>query len=281
VIDPRTPSRIFGRANGLFLSTDSGATWNRLGFNPLTTPVIDPQNPSTIYAVAFVGRQRGVYKSTDGGIHWAPASSGLNEAVGSLAIDPKTPSTLYAVGGSSVYKSTDSAGTWTPAGTAPPLFPTVAVDSLNPSVLYALNSGGIFRSTDSGATWTRVNNGLDNGILPADPTASGLIYAAGDGGVFRSADGGGGFTALRGGLPSGSTLNVLCLTLDPVNASTLYLGLDSGGLYKSTDRGTNWTLTPLTSPVVNAIAIDPSNPARIYAGTRLNVKDAFVAKIVE
>ena len=55
----------------------------------------------------------------------------------------------------------------------------------------------------------------------------------------------------------------------PTNPSTIYIGPANGGVWKSTDSGINWT--PLTddqpSMSMGAIAIDPTNPDIIYAGT--------------
>ncbi len=55
----------------------------------------------------------------------------------------------------------------------------------------------------------------------------------------------------------------------PTNPSTIYIGPANGGVWKSTDNGVNWL--PLTddqpSMSMGSIAIDPSNPNIIYAGT--------------
>lgn len=55
----------------------------------------------------------------------------------------------------------------------------------------------------------------------------------------------------------------------PATPSTIYIGPANGGVWKSTDSGINWT--PLTddqpSMSMGAIAIDPTNPNTVYAGT--------------
>jgi hypothetical protein len=56
---------------------------------------------------------------------------------------------------------------------------------------------------------------------------------------------------------------------DPTNAGTLYLAAADGGVWKTTDGGSHWG--PLTDGqvtlVMGAIALAPSNPQVIYAGT--------------
>ena len=59
------------------------------------------------------------------------------------------------------------------------------------------------------------------------------------------------------------------LAVDPSNPNTLYLASANGGVWKTTDGGTNWS--PLTDQwpflTVSSLAIDPTNPQIIYAGT--------------
>jgi IPT/TIG domain/Abnormal spindle-like microcephaly-assoc'd, ASPM-SPD-2-Hydin len=56
--------------------------------------VIDPANSLILYA----GTGTGLFKSTDGGQHWAAMNIGLPvmQSVNALAIDPTNPATLYA-----------------------------------------------------------------------------------------------------------------------------------------------------------------------------------------
>ncbi len=62
-----------------------------------------------------------------------------------------------------------------------------------------------------------------------------------------------------------------CLAIDihPSNSDIVYVGMASGGIWKTTDGGDSWTPLgdDLPSMSVSAIAIDPSNPDIIYIGT--------------
>ena len=65
---------------------------------------------------------------------------------------------------------------------------------------------------------------------------------------------------------SGRTISI---AVHPTNASIVYVGAAQGGLYRSTDGGTNWTplMDGALSLAIGAIAIAPSQPDTIYVGT--------------
>ena len=62
---------------------------------------------------------------------------------------------------------------------------------------------------------------------------------------------------------------VTALVVDPRSAATVYAGTAEGGVWKTTDGGTNWL--PLTdaqqSLAIGSLALDPSDPDIVYAGT--------------
>jgi uncharacterized protein (TIGR03437 family) len=68
--------------------------------------------------------------------------------------------------------------------------------------------------------------------------------------------------------------DVQAIALDPVHHGTIYAGVYSGstpgGVFKSTDGGTSWTLLNADTSViadVRAVVVDPSTPTTVYAGT--------------
>jgi hypothetical protein len=78
-------------------------------------------------------------------------------------------------------------------------------------------------------------------------------------------------------IPNGQTLTVstpvagrtISIAVHPTNPNIVYVGAAQGGLYRSTDGGTNWTpmLDGALSLAIGAIAIAPSQPDTIYVGT--------------
>jgi len=102
--------------DGLFKSTNGGATWARAGVSGLVQGIsVDPSNPSTVYVATFGG----LYKTTNGGVNWQSLGNSLPEAAlyhYSVAIDPITPTNVYLGTSYGVFKSIDGGQSWQPTG---------------------------------------------------------------------------------------------------------------------------------------------------------------------
>jgi len=95
VIDPGSPSTVYALGGSLFKSTDGGGTWDMAGgVSSVSALVIDPSDSSTLYAVAHGT----VVKSADGAQSWMSMRFPLASA-SALAIDPQNTSTVYAASG--------------------------------------------------------------------------------------------------------------------------------------------------------------------------------------
>ena len=175
--------------DGIYKSTDAGATWTRMGLENsehIQNVLIDPRDSNVVYVSAIgplwnAGGDRGLYKTTDGGKTWkAVLTISPDTGVTDVVMDPVNPNVLYAaayqrrravgqlVGGgpeSALYKTTDGGAKWTKLTKG---LPTVDIGRIglginwkNPKTVYALvtaqlGQGGFFRSDDAGASWTRI-----------------------------------------------------------------------------------------------------------------------------
>jgi photosystem II stability/assembly factor-like uncharacterized protein len=155
----------------------------------------------------------------------------------------------------------------------------LVIDPVSTSIAYVgTASGGVFKSTNGGLTWTTSESGLTNVTyiiaLAIAPSATSTLYAATDQGIFISTNAGVSWTAK----PLGVTGIVYSLAVDPTSAATVYAGASvssNAAVFRSTNSGDNWSpvstgFAVLPSPpasLVSALAIDPSTPTTLYAGT--------------
>jgi photosystem II stability/assembly factor-like uncharacterized protein len=190
-------------------------------------------------------------------------------------MDPTNPATVYAGAfGSGVFKSTNSGASWGPAGMAGSNVFALAMDPTNLNIIYAGGVGGVFKSTNGGVSWSFKGLGGDSIVyaLAVDPGNPNTIYETGNhcpdcdyypSVVHKSTDGGESWNAVLSNLSIPRPL-----TIDSNNSLNVYVG-DLAGIHKSTDGGGSWNFYTQGLPFnfVYSLAIDPSNPNTIYAGT--------------
>jgi photosystem II stability/assembly factor-like uncharacterized protein len=277
---------------GVQKTINGGETWTvtntGLEFDPFVYSLaIHPQDPNVIYAGTFksIGTG-GVYKSTDGGLNWKASREGMpDEFVLSVAINPNQPNILYAGsfnGRDVLYKSTNGGESWTPSnnGLSRTAVFAIVIHPQQAETMYVATGSGIYKSTDGGANWRAMNNGLTNldvRALIMPPQSPEILYASGASGIFKTTDGGQSWAPINSGLFNRA---IVKLAVDSANPGTIYAGAIGasnvqgrgsfmGGVFKTTTGGQSWVFSSegLRSADVRAIAIAPSNPPVIYAGT--------------
>jgi len=280
--------------------------WDELGshqsFSDVLSLGIDPIEPSTLYAGVRGG---GVFKSTDGGTSWQAITTGLPnlDSVQTVVIDPTTSSTLYAGTDRGVFQSTDGGESWRASNLLSPVT-TMAIDPQDPSRVYAAGAcTGAFRSEDEGRGWTAINRGLTITVfgfetfpfltaLVIDPLRPTTLYAGALERISKTTDRGASWRTVYVGFDFFVPISgVTALSIDPVTPTTVYAGITGSGEFrgsgcnvsinalpsgviKSVDGGGRWTAasTGLPSGVsIMALAIDPTLPSVVYAGTNQGV----------
>jgi hypothetical protein len=153
-----SPATLFaGTSQGVFRSDDQGESWVDLYLGvPVSSVVVLPNSPSTVYAATSWGAGEGVFRSTDGGATWT--STGL---AGSVTILATSGATVYAaMSGGGLQRLVDG-GSWTAVSDGlPSEVIALAVSPVNADMEYAGTFDGLFATTDGGVTWTPVFSGI-------------------------------------------------------------------------------------------------------------------------
>jgi len=196
----------------------------------------------------------------------------LGHMVHHIVQDPRDPKSILMACrtghlGPTVFRSNYLGKTWVEAQT-PPAFPKApegetgrVVDhvfwltpghSSEPGVWYAGSSPqGLFRSEDGGANWEGVSGFNDH------PMREAWTGGAGD------------------GTPDGPKMH--SILIDPRDPDHMYIGMSSGGVFESTNRGVDWKplnkgSVSVSSPVPDpeyghdphSVKLHPLKPDRLY-----------------
>ncbi len=202
-----------GGERGLFKTTDGGKTWrNILRINEhtgVTEVILDPTNPSTVYAGTFQRQRKaysfvgggpgsGIHKSIDGGETWTKLTEGLPTGdIGRIGLDISLsqPRTIYATmetKTADIYRSDDYGASWRKTGTGssfPWYMGQIRVDPRNPDRIYFLGVP-LQTSDDGGKTMRNIltSSHVDHHALWIDPTDSDHLIVGNDGGVYITHD---------------------------------------------------------------------------------------------
>ncbi len=224
-----------------------------------------PGDPNIYYVGAASG---GIFKTTDGGIHWDPIFDSQDvSSVGAIAVAATDPNIVWAGTGEpyirshisigdGIYKSMDAGHTWTHMGLENTgRIANVIIDPRNPDVVFACSLGtaygpqperGVFRTTDGGKTWEKtlfVDENTGCGDLAIDPNNSRVLFAGmwqlvihtwgrtsgGPGsGIFKSTDGGVTWTRLEGHGLPDSPVGRIAVRVAPSDSNRVYALIETG-----------------------------------------------------
>ena len=158
----------------------------------------------------------------------------------------------------------------------------------NLPVINATSGGGVFvRSSDGGNSFDTLDQGIVTPnvlhCIAVDPKTPATMYTAGGAALLKTTNGGLNWKELKSD-PRMPAYLANVLAVDPQTPSTIYAGVDASpidyteqelaNVYKSTDSGATWKVTGLNQyrhMSVRALALDPNNPAIIYAGARMDL----------
>jgi len=204
----------------------------------------------------------GMFRSTNNGVSWLAANSGL---VGlefpAFAI---SGTNLYAGSeGEGVFLSVNNGASW--SALAPLTNQFVFALAVSGSDLYAgVDGGGVFRSTNNGASWTNSTSGMTNTRVSSLLISGTNLFAGtfGGAGVYLSTNNGTSWVAAGNGL---TNTEVQTLNITPSLPGYIFAGTANGAFY-TTNNGTSWISISngLTDTYVHTFAFSGTT---IFAGT--------------
>jgi photosystem II stability/assembly factor-like uncharacterized protein len=288
---------------GVYKSTDGGHHWKSMGLSDarhIGRIIVDPMDPDVVYVAALghlfgPNKERGVYKTTDGGLTWTNVLF-VDENTGAteLVMDPSSDKVLYAATyqrrrsawgydgggpGSAIYKSTDAGRTWTKLTSGIPAgqLGRIGLDiyRANPNIVYARiehpKESGVYRSDDAGATWRKVSSVNPRPMyfsqIRVAPDDANRIFVLGEW-IEVSDDGGKTFREVTQLHPDQHAF-----WIDPANTRHMMTGND-GGVGISYDGGERWDwLDNMDLGQFYHVGYDMESPYGVYGGLQDN--DAF------
>ncbi len=294
--------------NGIYKSTDAGKTWSHVWKRDgqIGTMIVHPTNPDIAFAAVLGNafgpnperakdleeskgelqkdllgrseRERGVYRTTDGGKTWTQVLfKDTDTGASDVCFDPSNPRILFAGlwqarrkpwemtsggPGSGLYVSRDGGDSWKQLGgygidkeklkgLPEGIYGKVGVavapsDGRRVYAIIEADKGGLYASSNGGETWDRVNGGRYltqrawyYSTLTIDPTNADIVWVP-QVPLLKSIDGGKTFKRIKG--PHHGDHHDIWI--DPKNPKRI-IDSNDGGVDISTNGGESWYAPPL------------------------------------
>ena len=292
--------------DGMYKSADAGKTWKHIGLKEsyaIGSIAIHPANDDIVYVAAQghiwgPNKERGLYKTTDGGNTWTQIFKPANDTSGcvDVKLDPNNPNIVYASmwkafrkpyslssgggTGNGLYKSVDGGLTWKCLSVNPgmPKGPMgkiiVTISSVNSDNLWAVvenkDNPGIYASNDGGATWyltTQENDLIQRpwyfSNIYVDPQTDRELYILSVE-YWRSFDGG--YTFQRA---ETNTWDNHVMWINPADPDNYIIGGDGGPTITFND-GHTWSDIDMPTAQFYHVNIDNAFPYHVYGGQQDN-----------
>ena len=298
---------------GIYKSEDAGKTWDHIGLEnvgQIGAVEIHPDDSNTIY-VAAIGqpfknnKERGLYKSTDGGKSWDKILY-LSDSIGIVDLEfaPDDPNTLYAaswraerkpwtiISGSTnggAYKSVDAGKTWNKIdlGFDSKYIGKIdfAVSKSNPDRLFVMveaseDKGGLYKSEDRGKSFEHMNNREELVNRPfyylnveSNPLNSDILYSSANR-FMISKDAGKKWKSYS--TPHGDNHDIW---INP-NDTSVWIQSNDGGANITFNSGKTWT-TQFNQPTaeIYQVEVDDQYPYWLYGGQQDNYSTVSVPSL--
>ncbi len=219
-------------------------------------------NPKEPNFILTENQFNAIKRSTDGGISWNNAVTGINGTgawIAPIIAHPDSNGVFYTAR-QQLFKTTNNAQSWTQHSTG--ITGTVrelAISKSNPSVLFATVNTQIYKSADGGKTFSSIQNNLPVKTITGiniHPDSSDIIIASlsgfGSGHIFKSVNGGLNWLDISSNLPDAPANDVMFYY--PGFRTGTYITATDVGVFASSNYGTNWS--ELAEGLPNTVCIN-------------------------
>jgi photosystem II stability/assembly factor-like uncharacterized protein len=278
-IDPRNVNTMYaGTWWRAYKTTDAGKNWRlikdgMIDDSDVFAVNIDPRNADHIIASACSG----IYESTNAGEKWAKIQGipSQSRRTRDIMQHPTIAGTIYAATTEGFWMSTNGGKAWSLTTRRDLEINSIAVHPDEPNrVFIGTNNYGVMVSNDGGRNFAPTNDSFSSRFaysVVADSKTPDRLYATtqntatGGGFFFYSSDRGKTWTPAKN-LDSGRVVPFATLQ-DTTNPSLLYLGTNIG-IFKSIDRGVNWTQLVAAKSPAKTVKKSTARPAAKKTVTR-------------
>ena len=248
----------------------------------INTLAISSKDSRLVFAGSWSGD--GLFKSTDGGVHWESCDYFRNREVFSIDIGGEDQQTIWVAHSMYLTKSVDEGCSWQDSFSSEEeerFCYCVVTHPQDDKTIYlgcggperSESGGAIFKTTDGGKNWKKLPFIADYNIRsivirqdnPQEVWAVSGWEFVDEGSIYRSDDGGESWIPVTTGLEE-SWFDEIVLTSD--NPPVIFVG-GGKGVYRSKDGGINWSQLSISDwpedSWCRALALDPSDGRTVYA----------------
>jgi hypothetical protein len=231
------------------------------------------QNPLQILGET---QNNGVYRSTNGGVTWSSATTGLSGTgawVAPIISHPDSANIFYTAR-SLIFKTTNAGANWFSISTGTSgTIREMAISRSSANIMFATSGSQVYRSTDRGVNWSLTSSGMPARTITSvyvHPDSSNVVFATfsgfGAGKIYRSANTGASWNNISGNLPDTPVNDALIYRTG--TGTDAYLVATDVGVFISSDFGATWS--ELADGLPNTVAIHLDHNAasnKIRVGT--------------
>jgi photosystem II stability/assembly factor-like uncharacterized protein len=224
--------------NGVYRSSDDGASWSKLTSSMPGLPIAATASSSRLWVAYNAGATFKVAQSADWGNTWSIDPNTLQWNVDEMAMDNQY---VYLISGLNIYRRAQNNGNWMSVA-APNAAPFTSLTNVDiplkvklfyaDGILFATAKSGLYRSTNFGQTWQEISNGLVNTAIKRLIRSGDILFTNAGSGLFKRSNT---LWEVQTGNPSPETQ---IFALSEINGS-VYAGAQYR-LWVTNDQGQHW-----------------------------------------